>query len=282
MDFQTDLHIHSRVSDGADTPGEILDAAFRFGLKRISLTDHDSIGAYRNFPGDPFALARSLGIELVPGIELDTNYLGAEVHLLGYGFDLDNPELNAHLDLVQSQRRKRIRLQARALNSFYDEFVVDLNAIFLPERDTVMKPHLFQYLLRADKVSGYPEFKSLLKKHANVKAPVTRPRLSEAIALIRRAGGTAVLAHPGYLEKEAFGMDKAIRHAARHGLAGLETDYPYWQPSKQCDEQFPDPESERAMISRIRSLAEELGLAVTRGSDAHDLAALERFAKRTV
>jgi len=280
MDHQTDLHIHTIVSDGQFTPADILTKASKLGLKTISFTDHDAVGAYRNFGDDLFDRARSLGIELVTGIELDTNYKGAEVHLLGYGIDIDHPELNAHLDLVQQQRRKRIELQARELNAFYDETVIDRDCIFRPERDTVMKPHLFHYLKNAKKVFGYQEFKSLLKEHANVNAPVKRPHLFEAIALIRRAGGTPVLAHPGYLEKESFGMEKAIRDAAGHGLAGLETDYPYWKPGNTCDRQFPDPESERALIARVRSLAEELGLFTTRGSDAHKDGELEAFAIR--
>jgi len=282
MDHQTDLHIHTIVSDGYKAPDMILEKAAEYGLARISITDHDAVGAYRNFDVDPFSLADSLGIELVTGIELDTDYNGAEVHLLGYGIDIDHPGLNAHLHRVQAQRRKRINLQAQKLHAYFKEALIDLDAIFRPERDTVMKPHLFRSLEKAKKVSSYQEFKALLKEHAAVNAPVVRPHLFEAIDLIRRAGGTAVLAHPGYLEKESFGMETAIRDAARHGLAGLETDYPYWKPNEKCDRQFPDAESAGVMIARIRSLARELGLFTTRGSDAHHTDAMKQFAQGAV
>jgi len=282
MDPLTDMHLHTLVSDGENTTDQILDQAVRLGLKRISITDHDAIGAYRNFTGDPFARARSIGLELVSGIELDANYGKVEVHLLGYSIDLDHTELNTHLKRVQAQRRQRIRLQVQALNTHFGEPVVDMDAIFLSERDTVMKPHLYHFLFRSKRVASYKEFKHLLEKIARVNVAVERPTLRAAIGLIQRAGGKPVLAHPGYLEKDGIPLESLVKEMADHGLAGLETSYPYWQPENKCDQKFPDQASETRMVRRIRKLAEKYGLTTTRGSDAHNLAAMTRFARAGV
>ncbi|MBN1197044.1 MAG: PHP domain-containing protein [Candidatus Aminicenantes bacterium] len=277
MDLLTDLHIHTLVSDGENTTPEILDAAARLGLRRISITDHDAVGAYRHFIGNPFDAARRLGVELVPGIELDTDYGGVEVHLLGYGIDLNHPELNAHLTHIQTQRRQRIRLQAQAINNHFHKQVVDLDAIFLSERDTVMKPHLFRFLVRAGLVEDYKAFKHLLEQHARVDVKMKRPQLHEAINLILRAGGKPVLAHPGYLKKNNLDVHALVKSMSEYGLAGLETDYPYWQPRNPGCSRFPNLESEQRMVEYVRNLASRFNLETTRGSDSHDLDTLEWF-----
>lgn len=280
MEPLTDLHIHSLVSDGKNTTSEILEAAARLQLKRISITDHDAVGAYRNFEGDPFDAARLQGMELVPGIELDTNYQGREVHLLGYGIDIDHPELNRHLDRIQEQRRQRIQLQAQALNTHFRKQVVDLDAIFLSERDTVMKPHLFHFLVKAGLVENYKTFKDLLEQSAPVDVRVERPDLPEAIGLILRAGGSPVLAHPGYLCKDGLELESLVEKMVKDGLKGLETDYPYWQPHNPDCSRFPDQESEQDMVQYVRALANRFNLTTTSGSDAHNLDALKSFSRR--
>ncbi|MDY0297400.1 MAG: PHP domain-containing protein [Acidobacteriota bacterium] len=275
MHHREDLHIHTRVSDGDNTFQEILDTASRLRLARISITDHDALGTYRR--DHPIADAAALGIELVPGIELDTDYQQMEVHLLGYGIDIENAELNAHLARVQAERRQRIRLQAEALNRHFRSDVIDLSRIFTPERDTVMKPHLYRFLRQQELVDDYAGFRRLLDEHARVDAKVFRPTLPQAIELILHAGGMPVIAHPGYLKKHGIRLDMLVEEMIRFGLAGLETDYPYWNPHKPDCSHFRDQKSERAMIAAIRELASRFNLVTTRGSDAHDLETFNRF-----
>jgi hypothetical protein len=125
MNKTCDFHLHTLVSDGTATPLEMLSAAHDVGLKLISLTDHDALGAYRHF-GDMFACAKDLGIELISGIGLDTNFQGREVHLLGYGFDLNNGPLNTHLNLTQRLRKEKVMLQLAIINRFFGRQVFDL------------------------------------------------------------------------------------------------------------------------------------------------------------
>ena len=103
----------------------------RLASKQLSFCDHDALGAYRHF-GDIFAQARDLGMDLVPGIELDTDYHDREVHLLGYGFNLNDGPLNKHLNSTQRLRKERVSLQLAIINRFFGRPVIDLEQLLFP------------------------------------------------------------------------------------------------------------------------------------------------------
>ena len=216
-----DLHLHTLVSDGNATPLEMLAAAKEAGLGTISFCDHDALGAYRHF-GHVFARARELGMELIAGIELDSDYQGREVHLLGYGFDLDDAALNRHLVLTQGLRKEKVQLQLAIINRFFGRKVIDLNQVLFPlpslprnsnlehpnveprtsVRDTLMKPHLVHAMLEQGLFSEYRAAAHWLGQIAQVPVVVPKLPLAKAISLLRQAGGEAVLAHPGFLVRE--------------------------------------------------------------------------------
>jgi len=287
MKNATDMHVHTLVSDGTHTPLEMLAAAHEAGLKRISITDHDALGAYRHF-GDMFTHAKELGIELVPGIELDTDYLNREVHLLGYGFDLGNDPLNAHLRLTQRLRKERITLQIAIINRFFGRMVVDLSKVLYPSpggtsldnlccRDTLMKPHLVHAMLEQGLFADYRAANYWVGQNAKVPVEVPKLPLDKALAMVRDAGGEAVLAHPGYLVREGgVSLEMLIRELVPLGLSGLEVDYPYAGTSPM----FPDEGSERRFYEELRTYSRRFKLKETRGSDAHCTEALKRFAER--
>jgi predicted metal-dependent phosphoesterase TrpH len=270
------LHIHTLVSDGNATPLEMLTAAHEAGLKQLSFSDHDALGAYRHF-GDVFAQARELGIELIRGIELDTDYQDHEVHLLGYGFNLNDGPLNRHLDSTQRLRRERVTLQIAIINRFFGRMVVDPKKVLIPLRDTLMKPHLVHAMLDQGLFSEYRAAAYWLSQNAQVPVHVPKLPLADAISLVRSAGGQAVLAHPGYLVKESdISLAVFLEESVPLGLSGLEVDYPYLGTSPA----FPDPASERRFIGELRALAVRFNLEETRGSDAHDTDALKKFASK--
>jgi 3',5'-nucleoside bisphosphate phosphatase len=274
-----DMHVHTLVSDGLATPMEMLDAAKAAGLKRISLTDHDALGAYRHW-GDMFAYAKELGIELLPGIELDTDHRNKEVHLLGYGFNLADGPLNKHLDLTQKLRKEKVMLQIAIVNRFFGRMVVDTSQVLIKERDTLMKPHLVHAMLKQGLFSAYRAANYWLSQNAQVPVVVPKLSLPDAISLLRSAGGEAVLAHPGYLAREnGFVLAPLLEELVPLGLTGIEVDYPYYQ-GKEPAKAFPDKAAERAMIDELRALAVQFKLKATRGSDAHDTEALKKFAER--
>jgi len=274
MTKTTDLHLHTLVSDGNATPQQMLNAAHEVGLGTISFCDHDALGAYRHF-GDVFARAKELGIELLTGIELDTDYHGRELHLLGYGFDLDDAALNQHLDLTQRLRKDKVTLQLAIINRFFGRLVIDPAKVLIPHRDTMMKPHLVHAMLDQGLFSEYRAAAHWLEQIAQVAVVVPKLPMAAAISLLRSAGGEAVLSHPGFLVREmGISLAAFLDEFVPLGLSGLEVDYPYMGTSSF----FANLESERVMIDELHSLARRFKLKETRGSDAHDVNALKKFA----
>jgi 3',5'-nucleoside bisphosphate phosphatase len=277
MNSASDLHIHTMVSDGDAEPEALLLAAKEAGLKQISFTDHDALGAYCHFGADIFARARGLGLELVAGIELDTDYRNSEVHLLGYYINLNNEALNAHLNLTQGLRKQRTALQIELINRHFDRTVVDSSHVFVPRRDTLMKPHLVHALLNQKLFSDYKEANRWISDSAKVPVEVPKLPLADGVRMIRSAGGEAVLAHPGYLVREkGISLESLLTELIPLGLSGLEVDYPYAGTSRF----FPDPESEHAMIRELQSISERFKLKASRGTDAHSVEALVRLNNR--
>jgi predicted metal-dependent phosphoesterase TrpH len=277
MDNKIDLHLHTLVSDGNATPLEMIAAAGEVGLKKISFTDHDAVGAYRHW-GDLFARAAGLGIELISGTELDTNYRDEELHLLGYGFDLADKALNERLRLVQGLRRQRVLRQLEDINRYFGRKVVDRKKVLLPQRDSLMKPHLVHAMLDEGLFPNYREAARWLSTNAQVSIHVPKLPMADAIRMIVRAGGEAVLAHPGYIVAETgIQLEEMLAELAPLGLAGIEVDYPYYQERDPAPA-FPDKAAESSMVEKLRSLAGNFRLKTTRGSDAHDVEALKQYA----
>jgi len=97
-----DLHIHSTCSDGRMTPEQIFDIARKRGLEAISITDHDTVAA----TATAFQLAKKVGVEFVPGIEISVAHAHCEVHLLGYFIDASSPALKEDADLLTASRMR--------------------------------------------------------------------------------------------------------------------------------------------------------------------------------
>jgi 3',5'-nucleoside bisphosphate phosphatase len=266
MDLETDLHIHTLVSDGEVGPLEMLEAAVENHLHFVSITDHDALGAYRHFHPDLFAWAHEQDLELIAGIELDTEYAGKEVHLLGYGFALNDGPLNTHLAHTQALRRQKVLAQLDIVNRHYGRTVIDPQQIILPRRETLMKPHLVHALMQQELFAEYRAAAVWLSEHARVPIEVPKLPIVEAIRLIAKAGGYTVLAHPGFLVREA-GIDllRMLPELLAAGLTGLEVEYPYGGAGPA----FPTPESEQEMIREAQRAANHFGLLTTCGSDAH-------------
>ncbi len=268
-----DYHIHTTVSDASIIPEALFPAARKLGLRELSITDHDAIGAYFHFHPDLFALARSYGLRLIAGMELDAEYQGVEVHILGYDFDLHNRELQEYLRDIQSLRRERVRQQLIGVNRALGEEVIREADVFLPERDTMMKPHLVHALLDRGLFSEYREASRWLSANAPSDIVVPKPTATRIIELILQAGGRPILAHPGFYVREhglpLHGMLEAMKGV---GLEGVEVEYRYRGSSV-----FPDVEDERRMIEEVRTAAEALDLGSTCGSDAHSIEELENY-----
>jgi len=240
-----DLHLHTLFSDGTYSVAELIAKSAEAGLSAISLTDHDSVSGIR----EAIETAAGPGIEVLPGIELSTEYNAREVHILGYLFDYQNEALLRQLAALKKNRIERIYKIVEKLKLIG----VDLPAesVFgLAGNGTVGRLHVARAMLKEGITGSIFE---AFQKYIGDKCPayVLGFRLSpeEAINLIKQAGGIPVLAHP-YLIND----DSVIKRFIESGLRGLEVYY---------------PEHSQSLVNFYLDFAQKNNLLVTGGSDCH-------------
>ena len=245
-----DLHTHSYYSDGSLSPRQLVELAKKRRLKAIALTDHDTVAGVE----EALVAGKELGVEVVPGVEMSAQYPPGTMHILGYYLHASHPELLGALKKLQQARAARNpkiirRLQDLGLEITTTE-VVDLS------RGQVGRPHIAKALVNKGYVSSINEaFSRYLKKGAVAYVEKFRFPPEEAIAIIRRAGGIAVLAHPFTLGMEKPDeLSQLVRELAAMGLEGIEVFYP-------------DHTEEMEVI--YEDVARRLGLVCTGGSDFH-------------
>ena len=243
-----DLHLHSRFSDGLCAPAELVDQARAAGYAAIAVTDHDTIEGTT----EALAAGEKLGVEVIAGVEITCCLGSQEVHLLGYFFGdtWQDGALHRVLDHARLVRVQRIGEIVGRLNQLGVRLTVD-EVLACSTCGVLGRPHVAMALQKRGIVTSVEEaFDRFLKSGRPAYVERYRMAAAEAIGHVRRAGGLAVLAHPG-LQSAA---DPHIREMADQGLAGLEVWHPQHAP---------------AQIKRYRKLADELGLVATGGSDTH-------------
>lgn len=265
--WEQDFHLHTTYSDGSLRPMELLESLAALGVRHVAITDHESVRAYRELD----AHRLPTGLELHPGIELDCQWQDYEVHLLGLDFQPDHPELEAYLEHIHQVRRVQYMRLMEAINRELREEFLTPETVFPPETDTWMKPHIFQRLgqhprfQHLDPEDRYRFFKEWLADRG-LRTEIPRPTLAEGIRLIHRAGGYAVLAHPGYYWKHGMAFPDSLRVMKEMGLDGLEVFYPYYQPNAP---EFPTEASAIETVLTLYQWGQEFRLLMTRGSDIH-------------
>lgn len=249
-----DLHTHSTVSDGTDTPEELVAAAAAAGVRTLALTDHDSTGGWERA-----AAALPAGMRLVRGAEFSCDSPDGRgglipVHILGYLFDAGHPAVVAEQARL---REERVRRLTRMAENIAADFPLDPAAMFgyVPEGATPGRPHLGRALIDAGVVGSMNEaFTRLLHNDSPYYVPKADTPVGTALRMIREAGGVAVFAHPLARTRGRVVEPSVIADLAGEGLAGVEVDHPDHSPG------------DRALL---RGLAGDLGLIVTGASDYH-------------
>jgi len=241
-----DFHSHTLESDGTLAPAELAAAMQKRGVEIFSVTDHDSLGAYDRFD-DAVGAAT-----VVTGIELNTTYRANEVHILGYGFPVESETIATAIGANLEQRRLREQRMGDQLQRAGVD--LDMSAVRAEAGhadSSLGRPHVARALVRAGYVSDLDgAFRTLLGSGKPGYVPSSYMNPLEAVDLIVRSGGVAVLAHPGRLRDESI-VDELVDA----GLAGIETFYPSHEPSQ---------------IAHYRDIAAQYGLVMTAGSDFHD------------
>lgn len=244
-----DLHLHTTFSDGSRTPTDVLALARKAQVSAVAITDHDTVA------GLPEAIAagRSLGIEVVPGIELSSRWGETELHILGYFLEWNDQVFQRQLTRFQDARHVRNpriieKLNALGIDITYDEVRT------LAGNDSVGRPHIARVLIEKGYVTSAKEaFDRYLADGAAAHVPRELPDPREAIAIIRAAHGIPVLAHPSWLDRSE-GITKICEQLKAAGLGGLEVHYSSHRPEQ---------------TSAYLDVARRLDLLVTGGSDFH-------------
>lgn len=247
-----DLHVHTTASDGALSPRQVVELARRSRLAVLAITDHDTVAGV----AEGLRAGRELGLEVVPGVEISVDSPGGSMHMVGLFIDPANPTLAGWLEdmrRARSERYPRIVARLRELGVEITEAEVEAEA----GESVIGRPHIARLLVRRGVVRSHQEaFQLYLGTGAAAYVPRRRVGSRDAIELIHRAGGLAVLAHYTSCLKNGNGADfeKTLRELCDQGLDGLETYYHSFSP-----------EEER----RALSLARSFGLLRSGGSDFH-------------
>lgn len=245
-----DLHLHTTASDGSLSPAEVVAMAKQAGYAAIAVTDHDNTGG---LPEAAAAGAR-LGVEVVPGIELSTEYAGLEVHILGYFIDPGAESLSDLLETALLHREERNARICQVLQAAgVDVTMEELREAF--PGAVLGRPHIGQVMVKKGYVSDVKQaFREYLGKGARCYVPKVNMPMERAVRRISDAGGLPVLAHPYQYELGDAALRTLIETAKSYGVVGMECVY------SKYDE---------AQTAALLALCGEYGLAPTGGSDFH-------------
>ena len=256
-----DLHTHTNCSDGTDSPRDLVNKAIVQGLEVLGISDHDTTSGWKEATE---TLRGSLKLALGSEISCLTTD-GISVHMLGLLFDPEHAEMQQVLEETRDGRLPRMRKMIEKMRAEgMDISMADVEQA-MPAGATMGRPHLADALVAKKIVKSRDEaFVDLLHNESRFYVSHTAPTPAEAIALIRRAGGVAVIAHPFASHRGQILKAEDFSNLVAAGLNGIEVDH---------RDQNPD---ERAML---RSIAKELDLVVTGSSDYHGTGKLNSLAE---
>jgi predicted metal-dependent phosphoesterase TrpH len=249
MMSKVDLHVHTTASDGRLTPEEIVQRAAEKKLTYIAITDHDTVSGIERALK---AGAAFPNLKIIPGLEINTDTLTGEVHILGYCIDYRNKGLESSLNRLRHSRE----IRARKIVDNLSGMGIDISwerVMELAGGGSVGRPHIAQAMFEGGHI---PSLQEACIKYIGRHGPAyaERERLSpeEAVKLVVMAGGLPVLAHPADVEE----LNSIIPKLKQAGLAGMETYYNGYH---------------RNTIKKLVKTAERYGLITTGGSDFHGL-----------
>jgi predicted metal-dependent phosphoesterase TrpH len=246
MPGAVDLHSHTTASDGTLPPAELVREAVRRGLRVLAVTDHDSTEGLAEALAEA---ARHPPLRIVPGIEINCDVEGAEIHVLGYGMDYEAPWFQDFCRDQRAERRARVHRMAARLAEI--GLPIDAERVFAIVREgSAGRPHVAQVMVERGYVKTVREaFDRYLGNGKPGHVPRAKLNPADAVRLIRKAGGAPVLAHPGVSDRDAL-----IPDLVAAGLMGIESYY---------------PEHSAAQTAGYVQTCRDHGLVATGGSDFH-------------
>ncbi len=245
-----DMHIHSTYSDGELTPHELLEYSSDKNISIISITDHDTIlGAKEAINNNNFS-----NIKIIPGIELGAQFKGGQLHILGYGISLNDPNLNFITELIRKDNIDRIRFIIEQLMKYknINFHNSDLEKIYFSS-GSVGRPDIAKLMVKYGHVRTVKDAFTIFNEVPKYKKKIELTDY-ECIKYIIQAGGIASLAHNITLKRDIDWIEKYVYTLASYGLEAIEAYH---------------SSHDAIYTQRTLRIAEKLGLFVSGGSDYH-------------
>lgn len=243
--MSVDLHLHTNASDGSLSPVELVKKAIELNYKAIAITDHDTIDGLK----PALKVSQNTLLEIIPGIEINTDFKKHEVHILGYFIDYQAPILTKKLNYLMEMRVDRARKMLTRLKKMGVK-IEWKNILDRTKGNIIGRSHIAREMIDSGYVDSWDEaFNNYIGLEAPAYVPRDRLTPGQAINLIKKAGGLPVLAHPGLINN-----DQIVKEIINRGLKGLEVHY------------YEHTERE---IEKYKTMAFNHNLVITGGSDCH-------------
>lgn len=245
-----DLHVHSNKSDGTYTPAQLVEYAVKKGLTAFALTDHDTTEGLT----EAISAARGTDLEVIPGIELSTEYEGKDIHILGLYIDYEAPVFREHIRRFVESRILRNRKMCQNLSGAGMDISYEKLLEQFPGA-VITRAHYAKYMLKMGYIKSISEaFERYIGDNCPYFVPREKVTPFDAVRLILQAGGLPVLAHPTLYHMDEERLCALIKQLKEAGLVGMETVYSTYSP----------PETRK-----MKSIAGKFGLLECGGSDFH-------------
>jgi 3',5'-nucleoside bisphosphate phosphatase len=249
--LNADLHCHSVVSDGTLTPEELAARAHANGVELWSLTDHDEIGGQHR----ALAAARAQGMKYLTGTEVSVTFAGQTVHIVGLGFDADDPRVRQGLADTRGGRGQRAMEMSEGLARVGIQGAYEGSLKYVGNPELISRTHFARFLVEAGFCKDTPEvFRKYLTEGKPGFVPHRWATLRDAVRWITEAGGAAVIAHPArynFTPNEEYALFTEFK---AHGGQAVEV--------------VTGSHSAQEAV-KYAATAREFGLAASRGSDFH-------------
>lgn len=249
--LNADLHCHSVVSDGTLTPEALATRARDNGVELWSLTDHDEIGGQAR----ALAAAREHGMRYLSGVEISVTFAGQTVHIVGLGFDAEDPRMVEGLSRTRGGRGQRAREMSEQLAKVGIQGAYEGALHFVGNPELISRTHFARFLVDSGVCKDTSEvFRKYLTDGKPGFVPHRWASLQEAVSWITLGGGVAVIAHPGRYKFTANEEYALFSEFKEHGGRAVEVVTGSHTPAEYLS---------------YGEMALEFGLAASRGSDFH-------------
>ena len=244
-----DLHTHSTCSDGSMSPRELVRHAAEKGISAIALSDHDSVAGVK----DAMDEGKKVGVEVVPAIEFSVQS-ETETHILGYYIDIDHPLLKEALEGVMDARNRRTLNTCQKLNDLGFNVTME-EAYAIAPSGLIGRAHFARIMMEKGYISsvkeGFDKWLGVGKPAYDGSQALTA---RQAVELIKNIGGYSYVAHPHLIRISDDELRAFLTDLKKYGLCGIEGYYNEYTPEMQ---------------EKFQSMAKELGLKISGGTDFH-------------